>query len=192
MEKFTESENYKSVFRFLNVSCKGDILEKLKNVIRVAKEPSSFVPKDFVENLDEYYDLLEDASVVTESFSNESIVPESVSTNSSSARVEFAKVINIKMLIQNFLKLNNDVHFQALRSRATMTTTSPYKEALKKCINYLDKEVFSVFLKHPTQVPGWEIFCFKERSHMIKHVQGPMKGAIFNALNNPCQYLEVL
>ncbi|CAL7940147.1 unnamed protein product [Xylocopa violacea] len=67
---------------------------------------------------------------------------------------------------------------------------APFKQAQQSVINYLDQNVFSVYLINPHQIPANEIFCFSDGNLAKQHIRGSLRAAIHTALNDPQVYLN--
>lgn len=86
--------------------------------------------------------------------------------------------------------LNSLQIFQSLRDNAHKQTYSPYKQARKDFVDYLD-EIFSIHLKNPTKVAGFEIFCFHDIKLVNRQIKGSLRAAIESALKDPKTSLQV-
>lgn len=58
-------------------------------------------------------------------------------------------------------------------------------------MSYLDKKIFSIYLRNPNLLPASEIFFFSDGNAMKHHIVGSPRAAIHTGLNNPQAYLDV-
>lgn len=80
---------------------------------------------------------------------------------------------------------------QKLLKMSKERAQSPYKQAQLDVINYLDQNVFSIYLVNPNSIPANEIFCFSDGNLAKQHIRGSLRAAIHTGLNNPQVYFNV-
>lgn len=80
---------------------------------------------------------------------------------------------------------------QSLKQASEKARCSPYKNAQNEFIDFLDKEVFQLYLRSPAQIPLNEIFCCNDPSIVHNYIRGSMKAAIHNGLRDPNLFLGV-
>ncbi|XP_014612811.1 PREDICTED: origin recognition complex subunit 3 [Polistes canadensis] len=162
----TESQEYKECLQLLNFLSKEELLIKLES-IKTILEDTEVEPllKEFHENLTTRMNEIKNASL--DMISNDNSVIISVD----------------QKLTRNQLK-------EKLLKMSQTHKRSPYKQAQFDLINYLDREIFSVYLLNPTELPMNEIFCYNDGNAVKQHIRGSVRGAIHMGLNDPQMYLQ--
>ncbi|XP_043251601.1 origin recognition complex subunit 3 [Colletes gigas] len=79
---------------------------------------------------------------------------------------------------------------ERLLKMSKMHARSAYKQAQLDVINYLDQNVFSVYLVNPNRITAHEIFCFSDGGLAKQHIRGSLRAAIHTGLNDPQVYLN--
>ncbi|XP_051171471.1 origin recognition complex subunit 3 [Leptopilina boulardi] len=167
----TELDNYTKVLQYLLHLPKEEFLAKFEQVLKVAENNKKFLPENLMHNLKKHYQILQGASEV--------ILP------SSSMKSDIQKSPNSDVKFNKRSAFHN-----SLRNNAHKQTCSPYKEARENFVDYIDKQIFSVFLKNPKNLLGYEIFCFHDNRLVTRQIKGSLRAAIENSLNNPNLLLE--
>lgn len=165
----TETDNYTRVIQYLLHLPKEEFLMKFEQVLKAVEREEEFLPENLMCYLEENYKILHEAS--------EEILPSAISVEESPK--------------SDFMTYNKRSAFQnSLRNNAHKQTCSPYKEAREKLVDYLDKSVFSVYLKNPRKIIGHEIFCFHDKALVTRQIKGSLRAAIESALRNPKIFLQ--
>lgn len=81
--------------------------------------------------------------------------------------------------------------FQKLLKMSQQQSRSAYKQAQLDLIDYLDREVFSVYLIDPSRVTAHEIFCYSDGNQAKYHIRGSLRASIHTGLSDPQMYLDV-
>lgn len=163
----TESQEYKECLQLLNFLSKEELLTKLESIKTILEEDTEVEPlvKEFHENLTTRMNEIKNASL-------------DVISNDNSEIISVDQKLTRNQLKEKLLKMSQ-THKR-----------SPYKQAQFDLINYLDQEIFSVYLLNPTEVPMNEIFCYNDGNALKQHIRGSVRGAIHMGLNDPQMYLQ--
>ncbi|CAD1477203.1 unnamed protein product, partial [Heterotrigona itama] len=159
-----ESQEYKECLQLLSFLSKKEMLAKLNSLAAIMESSKDPVMNKVEADLQSHIKIIEEASL--DVASNPVDI---VSTGEKLSRLQ---------LKEKLLKLSQT------QSR------SPYKVAQQDLIDYLDQEVFSVYLVNPHYVPANEIFCFSDGNLAKQHVRGSLRAAIHTGLNDPHVYLN--
>ncbi|XP_033351466.1 origin recognition complex subunit 3 isoform X2 [Bombus vosnesenskii] len=164
MSDLRESQEYKECLQLLSFLSKKEFLEKLNSFTTIMESSKDSIMKKVKVDLQDRIKTIEEASLEVASKP-----VDIVSTGEKLSRLQ---------LKEKLLKMSQT------QSR------SPYKIAQQDLIDYLDQEVFSVYLINPHYVPGNEIFCFNDGNLAKQHVRGSLRAAIHTGLNDPHVYLN--
>ncbi|XP_033213270.1 origin recognition complex subunit 3 isoform X2 [Belonocnema kinseyi] len=173
----TDSEEYKSALQLLKYLAKEELLLKLTEVIEVAKDNEKFLPQGFKKNLEKNFKIIQNASLEIPS----PVKSRKTDSEETSPKSEVNKVGE---------RLKRMAFVEDLRSKARKTSHSPYKEAQENLIDYLDRDIFSVYLKNPRKYVGHDIFCFHDSNLVKRQIKGSLRAAVHTALNDPRFYLK--
>lgn len=161
----TESQEYKECLQLLNFLSKEEFLQKLESIVTIIENTKDDpLMGEFKANLTTRMNAIRDASLDVESGP-----AQIVTVNEKLTRLQ---------LKEKLLKMSQ-THKR-----------SPYKEAQLDLMNYLDREIFRVYLVNPNQVPMNEIFCYSDGNSVKQHIRGSVRGAIHTGLNDPQVYLQ--
>ncbi|XP_015606205.1 origin recognition complex subunit 3 [Cephus cinctus] len=160
----TETTEYKECLQLLGFLSKGDFLTMLETIEEIIDENVDTVPEDFQEKLKNHINTIRHASLEIVEGPTE--------------------------ILSADQKLNRAQLRQKLLLMSQKHSRSPFKQAQLDLIVYLDREVFSVYLKNPSQLPANEIFCYSDGTVAKCHIRGSLRASIHTALNNPQVYLE--
>ncbi|KAI4497623.1 hypothetical protein M0802_007163 [Mischocyttarus mexicanus] len=161
----TESQEYKECLQLLNFLSKEELLTKLESIKTILEDTEDHdAMKTFHENLTMHINEIKNASL------------DMVNNDSTVISVE-------EKLTRNQFK-------EKLLKMSQTNKRSPYKQAQYDLINYLDREIFSVYLLSPTKIPMNEIFCYNDGNAVKQHIRGSVRGTIHMGLNDPQMYLQ--
>ena len=159
-----ESHEYKECLQLLGFLSKREFLAKLNSVIEIMGRSRDAVMKRLKTDLQGHVAIVEEASLEA------AVTPADI--------LAAGEKLNRLQLKEKLLKMSQT------QSR------SPYKQAQLDVINYLDREVFCVYLVNPNQKPANEIFCFNDGSLAKQHIRGSLRAAVHSGLNDPHVYLD--
>ncbi|CAK9816427.1 Origin recognition complex subunit 3 [Anthophora plagiata] len=164
MKNLRESDEYKECLQLLSFLSKAEFISKLYSILTIIKSSKDSSMKRIKAVLQDHIKTIEAASLEVD------ITPaDIVSTSEKLSRLQ---------LKQKLLKMSQK------QSR------SPYKQAQQDVINYLDQNVFAIYLVNPNYVPANEIFCFSDGNLAKQHIRGSLRAAIHTGLNDPQCYLN--
>ncbi|XP_015175736.1 PREDICTED: origin recognition complex subunit 3 isoform X2 [Polistes dominula] len=165
----TESQEYRECLQLLNFLSKEELLTKLESIKMILentmKEEEKYLLKEFHENLTTRINEIKDASL-------------DVINNNNAEIISADQKLSRNQLKQKLFELSQN------------HKRSPYKQAQFDLINYLDREIFSVYLLNPTEIPMNEIFCYNDGNAVKQHIRGSVRGSIHMGLNDPQTYLQ--
>lgn len=160
----TESPEYKECLQLLNFLSKEEFIKKLESIMVIVENTNDPLLEEFRVNLTTRINEIREASLDVASSPTEI-----VTLNDKLTRIQLK---------------------EKLRQMSHTQKRSPYKEAQQDLINYLDREIFSVHLSNPNQVPTNEIFCYSDGNSVKQHIRGSLRAAIHTGLNDPQLYLQ--
>nr|XP_034184069.1 origin recognition complex subunit 3 [Osmia lignaria] len=159
-----ECSEYKNCLDLLGFLSKTELLSKLNSLVSIIEKSNNSSMTKLKTSLQEHISIIEEASL------DVGATPaDIVSATEKLTRVQ----LKTKLLKMSQTK-----------------TRSPYKEAQIDVINYLDQQVFAVYLINPNCIPANEIFCFNDGNAAKQHIRGSLRAAIHNALSDPQLYLN--
>ncbi|XP_058809862.1 origin recognition complex subunit 3 [Phymastichus coffea] len=155
-----DTQKYKDAIKSIHFFSKDDLINNIKSMLSELNNHERQLD-DVVKKLEYYMDVIKEAKLDVVFVEEEK---DEVVSGKIMSRSEWQK---------------------ALKLKSEKTYTSPYKEAQTKFIEYLDKEVFTKYLKNPLYVPLNEIFCYNDISNVKEFIRGSMKANIDISLNDP-------
>ncbi|XP_066589757.1 origin recognition complex subunit 3 isoform X2 [Prorops nasuta] len=156
------TQEYKESIQLLKFLSKQELIEKLNTLVKITDRSNDEDIESINEVISEHIRIIKDASLE---------VVETTETTWMKMKSRSEMTMKLKEMSQKHLR-------------------SPYKDALKNAIDYLDKRVFSVYICNLRNYAGHEIFCFYDAKIVKSHLSGSLKGALHTALNDPQHYLE--
>lgn len=164
MNNLRESQEYKECLQLLGFLSKMELLSKLNSLITIIGSTKDSAMVEVRKDLQDHIKAIEAASLKAKGTS-----VDIVSTGEKLSRLQ---------LKEKLLKMSQ------------MQSQSPYKQAQQDVINYLDQNLFAVYLINPNHVPANEIFCFSDGNLAKQHIRGSLRAAIHTGLNDPHVYLN--
>ncbi|XP_014219499.1 origin recognition complex subunit 3 [Copidosoma floridanum] len=152
-----ETPEYKKATQLMFFLSREEILSNILMIISHL-EKSESIPKDITTRFGHHYDVLKSASEVEIEEEN---------------KKSLAQIRGRSQLL-NTLKHNS-----------LTSNLSDYKKAKIDFKNFLNKEFFQNYLRHPRKVPIHEIFCFNDLGTVQHYIKGSTKASIYNSLNDP-------
>ncbi|KOC66063.1 Origin recognition complex subunit 3, partial [Habropoda laboriosa] len=164
MNNLHECDEYKECLQLLGFLSKVEFISKLNSIVTIIGNSKSSSMKKIKAVIQDQIKTIEAASLEVD------VTPvDIISTSEKLSRLQ---------LKEKLLKLSQK------QSR------SPYKRAQQETINYLDQNMFAIYLVNPYHVPANEIFCFSDGNLAKQHIRGSLRAAIHTGLNDPQVYLN--
>ncbi|XP_012254111.2 origin recognition complex subunit 3 isoform X2 [Athalia rosae] len=161
----TDSQEYKDCLQFLGFISKEELLQKLESMVNIIENSGAAdVLEDVKLSLSKHRDAISDANL--------ELVRETTELDIGNEK------FNRFQLKEKLLEMSKK------------HSISPYKRAQLDFIDYLDKKIFSVYLKNPILLPASEIFFFGDGNSVKHHIIGSPRAAIHTGLNDPQAYLD--
>ncbi|XP_063988674.1 origin recognition complex subunit 3 [Diachasmimorpha longicaudata] len=159
----TETQEYKECLQLLGFLSKNELLEKMRHILGIIEEARGESLVEVHRNLKKHLGIIEKASLE---------VPKSSAT----------VAMNDKLSRQQFK--------EKLLKMSQQQSRSPYKQAQIDLMEYLDHDVFTMYLVNPNRLTTSEIFCFSDANAAKHHLRGSLRAAVHTGLNNPQVYLN--
>ncbi|XP_076173479.1 origin recognition complex subunit 3 isoform X2 [Ptiloglossa arizonensis] len=159
-----ECHEYKECLQLLSFLSKQELLSKLNDILKIIEVPKNSQIVKIKNDLQRHIQTIEAASLET------AVTPTDI--------VVTGEKLSRLQLKEKLLKMSKE------------RAQSPYKQAQLDVINYLDQNVFSIYLVNPNSIPANEIFCFSDGNLAKQHIRGSLRAAIHTGLNNPQVYFN--
>ncbi|XP_015115141.1 origin recognition complex subunit 3 isoform X2 [Diachasma alloeum] len=156
-------QEYKESLQLLGFLSKNELLGKMRDILGIIEKAEGEGLAEVHKNLERHLEIIENASLEVQ---------------------ESSETVNMSD------KLSRQQFKEKLLKMSQQQSRSPYKQAQIDLMEYLDHDVFAVYLVNPNRLATSEIFCFSDANAAKHHLRGSLRAAVHTGLNDPQIYLN--